>query len=145
MFAQGLGPAEHQWVAQADFATDMQHVAVAIRQRQIAPRGFPGLQQLVGIHHKRLAIGGQARAGAVAYKQGTAQLAFQVFHAGGDGGLGDVQFLGGGGEAAAAGDFEEGACQFDVHEAPRDEWGTIVVECDQELWEGACSRLQCVS
>jgi hypothetical protein len=47
-----------------------------------------------------------------------------------------VQFLGRRGQAAAAGDFEESACQFDVHEAPGDEWAPIVVECDQELWEG---------
>ena len=36
VFAQGLGPAEHQRVAQADLTADMQHVAVAIGQRQVS-------------------------------------------------------------------------------------------------------------
>ena len=125
VLAQGLGPAEHQRVAQADFAADMQHVAIAVGQWQVASGGFPGLYQLVGVDHEGLAVRRQARAGTVAYKQGAAQLAFQIFDPGGDGGLGDVQFLGGCGQAAAAGDFEKGACQFDVHESPGFEWGTL--------------------
>ncbi|MNT87388.1 hypothetical protein D3C72_2277970 [compost metagenome] len=39
----------------------------------------------------------------------------QVLHPRGDGGLGDVQALGGGDEAAAADDLQEGTRQVDIH------------------------------
>ena len=115
LLAQFAGPAEHQRVAQADLATDVQHVVVTLGQRQVPARGFPGLHQLIGIDHEGFAIGRQAGAGAVAHEQRAAQLAFEFLHPRGDRGLGDVKFFGRRGQAAVADDFQKGAGEVDVH------------------------------
>ncbi|MNV81269.1 hypothetical protein D3C71_1749250 [compost metagenome] len=93
----------------------MQHIVVTLGQRQVPSRRFPGFHQLIGIHHEGLAIGRQPRPGTVAHEQGAAQLAFEFLHPRGDRGLGDMEFLGGGCEAAVADDFQEGTGEVDVH------------------------------
>src|SRR5690606_10757984 len=62
-----------------------------------------------------LAIGGQPRPGAVAHEEPAIQLLLQVLHPRGDGGLGDMQAVGGGNEAAGADDLQEGTRQVDIH------------------------------
>ena len=115
--AQFRRPTEHQRVAQADLATDVQNVVITLGQRQVAARGFPGLHQLIGVDHERFAIGRQLRPGAIAHEQRTAQLAFEFLHPRGDGGLRDEQLLRSGGETAVTDDFEESASEVDVHGA----------------------------
>ncbi len=117
LFAQRFGPTEDQRVAEADLAADMQHVVETVRQWQIAASGFPSLHQLVGVDHESLAIGGQSGASTIAHKQRGIELAFEFLHPGGDRGLGHMQFLGGGHQAAVASDFEKGAGEVDIHGA----------------------------
>jgi hypothetical protein len=104
----------------------VQHIAVAFRQGQVPARRFPGFDQLIGVHHKGLAIGRQARAGAVAHKQRATELAFKFLHACGDRGLGDMKLLGRRGEAAVADDFQKGAGEINVHGAADGEGAAIV-------------------
>ncbi len=110
-----LQPGQHQRVAQADLGADRQQVAIALRQRQIAPRRFPGLHQLCRVGDEPLAIGCQFRACPIAHEKPAVELLLQVAYARGDGGLGDVQAIGGGDEAAAADDLEKGAGEIDIH------------------------------
>jgi len=115
---QPLDPGQHQRVAQAHLGAEREQFAITAWQRQVAPRGLPGLHQLAGIGGKALAIGRQPRAGAIAHEQPAAQLVFQVLYARGDGRLGDVQALGRGDEAAAANDLEKGAGEINIHGRP---------------------------
>ncbi|MNP05224.1 hypothetical protein D3C76_971700 [compost metagenome] len=112
---QGTDPVEHHRVAQAHFAADVQHLVTTLRQRQVAARGFPGLHQLVGIHHESFAVGRQAGATAAADEQLARQLLLQLLHPRGDRRLGHVQTFGGGDQAATADDFKESAGQLDIH------------------------------
>lgn len=93
----------------------VQDVAIALGQWQVPAGRFPGLHELVGVDHERLAVAGQARAGTVAYEQRAAELAFELLDPGGDRRLGHVQLFGGRSEAAVADDFQEGAGEVDVH------------------------------
>ena len=70
---------------------------------------------MIGIYHESFAVGREAGTGAVAHKQGTAQLAFEFLYPCGDRGLGDVELLGRCGKAAVADDFQKGAGEIDVH------------------------------
>ena len=115
VLTQGFGPVEDQRVAQADFPADMQQLMQAFGARQIAPCGFPGVQQLVGVHHKGLAFGGEFCAGAVAGKQGDAEQAFELVYPCGHGRLGNVQLFGRAHQAAVADNFKESTGQVEVH------------------------------
>ena len=62
-----------------------------------------------------LAGWGQLDTTTVAVEQPAAELAFQALDPRGDGGLGDMEFFRGGGEAATTDDFQESAGEIDVH------------------------------
>ncbi len=113
--AQAPHPVKQQRIAQADLAAEVEQVAEAVRQRQVASRRIPGLHQLAGVAEEVLAVGGQARARAVAHEQPAAELPFEVLDARGDGGLGQVQAFRGSDEATAAGDLQEGTGEVDIH------------------------------
>ncbi|MGF6487938.1 hypothetical protein ABH904_001711 [Pseudomonas frederiksbergensis] len=70
---------------------------------------------MIGINHKGLTVRRQARPGAVAHEQRAAELTFELLHAGGDRGLGDVQLFSRRGQTAVADDFQKGAGEVDVH------------------------------
>ncbi|MNV49975.1 hypothetical protein D3C71_1419550 [compost metagenome] len=140
ILANFAGPAEHQRVAQTHLATDVQHIAITFGQRQITPRGFPGLHQLIGVHHERFAIGRQAGAGTIAHEQGAAQLALEFLYPCGDRGLGDMELLGSRGQAAMANDFEEGAGEVDVHGVAGGVSARIV-RAPPDLWRGGLPPL----
>ena len=116
VLAHGFGPVQYQRVAQADFTADMQHLVQAFGARQIPSCGFPGLQQLIGVDHEGFPVAGQSGACAVANEQCHAEQAFEFLHPGRDGCLGDMKFLGGTREAAAANNFEKGPGQVEVHD-----------------------------
>ncbi len=116
--SQALGPGQHQRVAQAHLRAEGQQLVTALRQRQVAPRGFPGLHQLSGIGDEALTVIGQPRPGPIAYEQPATQLLLEVVHPCGHRRLGDVQAFGGGDETAAANDLEKGAGEIDVHGWP---------------------------
>jgi len=113
--AQGPYPFKHQRVAETDLPTHVEDVVIALDQGQIPLRGFPGEHHLVGVHDENLTVGGQLGPGAVTHKQFAAKLTLQALDARGNRGLGYVHALGGRNKAAATDDFEEGACEINVH------------------------------
>ncbi|MCY1432853.1 hypothetical protein D9M71_488610 [compost metagenome] len=104
----------------------MQDVVVAVRHGQFALRRLPGLQDLVGEGGEGFTVGGQPGAGAVAYEERRIEVALQLLDPCGDGGLSEVQVLGGRDETAVPNDFEESASQIDIHGAYGQEGGTPV-------------------
>ncbi|MNM93533.1 hypothetical protein D3C81_1059100 [compost metagenome] len=74
LLAHARGPQQHQRIAQADLRAEAEQAFQPGRQRQLAARRLPCLDQLAGIAQETLAVGGQAGAGLVALEQPAVQL-----------------------------------------------------------------------
>ncbi len=125
VFAQGLGPVEHQRAVQAHLAADMQHIAIAIGQRQVSRRGFFQVcSNWLAYTTNASPSAGISRAPARLRTNSVQPNWFSRFLTRAVMAVWvTCSFSAAAAQAAANfGRILESACQFDVHEAPWEEW-----------------------
>jgi hypothetical protein len=109
---------EQQRVPQAQLDADRQHRPPAGRHRDLVAGTLPELDEGRRVAEELLAGRRQGRPGPAADEERPPELLFEQTHARADGGLAEVQPLGGADEASGRDDGEEGPGQLDVHRTP---------------------------